>query len=32
VRVLADRREIEDSLICYAHAIDSRNYARLRGA
>jgi len=30
VRVLTDRREIEDGLICYAHAIDSRDYARLR--
>jgi SnoaL-like domain len=30
VRVLTDRREIEDGLICYAHALDSRSYARLR--
>jgi len=30
VRMLADRREIEDAIICYGHAIDSRNYARLR--
>jgi hypothetical protein len=30
VRVLADRREIEDGIICYGHALDSRDYARLR--
>jgi ketosteroid isomerase-like protein len=30
VRMLADRRAIEDAVICYGHAIDSRNYARLR--
>jgi ketosteroid isomerase-like protein len=30
VRELADRRAIEDGVICYAHALDSRDYARLR--
>ena len=30
IRVLADRRAIEDGIICYGHAIDSRDYARLR--
>jgi ketosteroid isomerase-like protein len=30
VRMLADRRAIEDGVICYGHAIDSRDYARLR--
>ena len=29
VRELADRREIEDGIICYGHALDTRNYARL---
>lgn len=29
VRTLADRRAIEDGIICYGHAIDSRDYARL---
>lgn len=29
VRMLADRRAIEDGVICYGHAIDSRDYARL---
>jgi hypothetical protein len=30
VRALADRRAIEDGLICYARALDARDYARLR--
>jgi ketosteroid isomerase-like protein len=30
IRMLADRRAIEDGVICYGHAIDSRDYARLR--
>jgi ketosteroid isomerase-like protein len=30
VRALADRRAIEDGLIAYAHALDTRDYARLR--
>ncbi len=30
VRMLADRRAIEDGIIAYGHAIDSRDYARLR--
>lgn len=29
VRELADRRAIEDGLICYGHALDSRDWARL---
>jgi hypothetical protein len=29
VRELADRRAIEDGIICYGHALDTRNYARL---
>jgi ketosteroid isomerase-like protein len=30
VRELADRRAIEDVLVAYAHALDARDYARLR--
>ena len=30
IRELADRRAIEDALIGYAHALDARNYLRLR--
>lgn len=30
VRMLADRRAIEDAIIAYGHAIDARDYARLR--
>ena len=30
VRALADRRAIEDAVICYGHALDARDYARLR--
>jgi hypothetical protein len=30
LRELADRRAIEDGLICYVHALDTRDYARLR--
>jgi ketosteroid isomerase-like protein len=30
VRELADRRAIEDALVAYAHALDARDYARLR--
>lgn len=29
VRELADRRAIEDGIICYGHALDTKNYARL---
>jgi ketosteroid isomerase-like protein len=29
VRMLADRRAIEDGIICYGHAIDARDYGRL---
>jgi ketosteroid isomerase-like protein len=30
VRLLADQRAIEDGVIAYAHALDSRDYRRLR--
>jgi ketosteroid isomerase-like protein len=30
LRELADRRAIEDAVICYGHALDSRDWARLR--
>ncbi|MBM4384187.1 MAG: nuclear transport factor 2 family protein [Deltaproteobacteria bacterium] len=29
VRELADRRAIEDGIICYGHALDTKSYARL---
>ena len=29
VRRLADQREIEDGIVCYGHALDSRSYGRL---
>lgn len=29
VRALADRRAIDDGIVCYGHALDSRDYARL---
>jgi hypothetical protein len=29
VRELADRRAIEDGIICYGHALDTKDYARL---